>query len=155
MLTQSQIQGFTNIGTLLSTATDCLCFVTEFFEILSKAGPHIYHSALQLAPQLSIVWKLYGKQIYSPRSKVMAGIPASWDLCTAIAGSVQQNACAVWFPCGQFIAVTLGVTIQVLDSNTLEKASVLKPPCSLQGVIPVSLTFSPDGCLLACFYSNE
>ena len=74
-----------DISTVLNTATDCLRFVTEFFEVISQSGPHIYHSALQLAPQSSIIRKLYSKQIYSPVTRVVTGIPESWDSCTASA----------------------------------------------------------------------
>ena len=154
MLTQSQIQPSINVNTLLNTTTDCLRFVTEFFEVISTSGPHIFHSALQLTPKSSVVWKLYGQWIYSPVLQVVTGIPATWDSCTASAGTVAEVRHAVWSPCGQFVAAALGSTVQIQDSNTLEKISVLNPPNHLLDVVPMFLAFSPDGHLLACFYGQ-
>ena len=154
MLTKSQIQGSTDINTLPDIVTDCHRFVTEFFEVISKSAPHIYHSALQLAPQSSIIWKLYSQQTHSPRAKVVTGVPASWDSCTASVNFREMFVQVVWSPCSQFIATNLGSMMQILDSNTLERVSVFKPPSSLLGAEPLSLTFSPDGCLLACVYNK-
>lgn len=126
--------------------------MTEFFEVISKSACHIYHSALQLTPHSSIIWKLYNKEIYSPVVKVVTGIPTLWDSCTAIVGATERVYNAVWSLCGQFIAASFGSTIEVRDSNTLERTSVLKPPDTLLGATPISLTFSPNGSLLACSY---
>ena len=155
MLTQSQICISTNINTalVLSTAADCLRFVTEFFEVISQSGPHIYHSALQLAPRSSIVWKLYGQQFCTPVARVMTGIPNSWDLCTASTAAETNGCSPVWSPCGKFIAVGSVGGVKIQDSNTLEKLSVLRLPNTEATV--ESLTFSPDGCLLACPYTTS
>ena len=150
MLTQGQIQTSINIGTLLDTTTDCLRFVTEFFEVISQSGPHIYHSALQLAPQSSIIHKLYGQEIHSPVVRVVTGIPDSWDSCTASVVVETQDCHAVWSPCGRFIAVTSVGCVEVRDSNTLERLSILRFGMK-EGTFK-SLAFSPDGCLLACVY---
>ena len=151
ILINSQIQAPTNTNILLDTAADCLRFVTEFFEVISKSAPHIYHSALQLVPKSSIVWKLYGQQIYS-LARVVTGVPTSWDSCTAIVGTTDIILGATWSPCGQFIVTTSSDTIQVWDSNTLEKVSVFKPSGNLMGAYPLFSTFSPDGSLLACSF---
>ena len=148
----SQIQGSIKIDTLPDITTDCLRFVTEFFDIISKSACHIYHSALQLTPKSSIVWKLYSQWISSPVARVVTGIPASWDSCIASAGTTEYVHCAVWSPCGQFIAAGFSKTIEVRNSDTLERVSILKPPGSMMNYSPHSLTFSPDGCLLACSY---
>lgn len=156
MLAQSQIQESANVNDLLDTATDCLRFVTEFFEVISQSGTHIYHSAVQLAPHLSIVRKLYNKQISSTVPKVVSGIPASWDSCTASAGSATGVDHVDWSPCGRLIAVRLGRIsldkVEVRDSNTLEVVFVLNPPSGCLRGCPRSLAFSPDGRLLACGY---
>jgi len=68
------------VASLLNTATDCLHFVTKFFEVISQSAPHIYHSALLLAPQSSIVRKLYSQEINSIVRRVVTGVPSSWDL---------------------------------------------------------------------------
>ena len=84
----------------------------------------------------------------------MTGIPASWDSCTASA-TFKSTA---WSPCGQFIAAIAQDGIQILDSNTLGKVSVLKAPSHLSVEILEFPTFSPNGCLLACvctFYTIE
>ena len=138
----------TDINSLLDTVADCLRFVTEFFEVIGQSGPHLYHSALLLAPRSSMVRKLYGQMVRSPVSKVVSGIPMSWDSCTASAGAAFGVRRALWSPCGQLIAVSLGLAIELRDSNTLEKLSTLKPPHRLTRFAPHSLTFSSDGRLL-------
>jgi len=151
-LTQGQIQASFNVDDLLDTCADCLRFVTGFFEVISQSAPHIYHSALLLAPKSSIVRKLYGESIRSPVETVVTGVPASWDSCTASAGTKMKVSFEAWSPCGQFIAAALGGIIEVRDSNTLEMVSVLKFPDGLSGSVPGSPAFSSDGRLIACKY---
>jgi len=79
----------------------------------------------------------------------VTGVPALWDSCTANARTTEIDCPAVWSPCGQFIAATFGMTVQLQDSNTLERVPILKPPHSLSDASSTSLAFSPDGCLLA------
>ena len=152
MLTQSQIQASADANALLDTTADCLRFVTEFFEVISQSASHIYHSALVLAPQSSIVWKLYHQRINSV-ARVVTGVAASWDSCITSIGTTSRVFHAVWSSCGQFIAACFGSIIEVQDSNTLERVSVLKPPGNLNA-IPESITFSPNGHLLACYYKR-
>ena len=146
ILTVGQIQASIDINTLLNTAKDCLHFVTEFFEVISKSVPHIYHSALQLAPQSSIVRKLYH---HSSGARVVTGIPVKWDLCAASATVKINFNGTVWSPCGQFIVASCERTVQVLDSNTLERVFSLEPPSDLFDYTPGCLALSPDGHLLA------
>ena len=149
------IQVSVDINPLSDTATDCLRFVTEFFEVISQSGPHIYHSALSLAPRSSIVRKLYGHQISFPVARVVTGIPTSWDSCVASAGATEKALHAVWSPCGQFIACAFGNTIQVRDANTLERVSVLDPLSHLSEVLSAFIAFSPDGQTLACIFQRK
>lgn len=80
----------------------------------------------------------------------MSGIPESWDSCTASV-VVETNGChAAWSPCGRYIAVTSVGGVEIRDSNTLERLSVLRVG-DMEGTFK-SLAFSPDGCLLACVY---
>ena len=75
MLTQNQIQASFNINTLLDTATDCLRFVTEFFEVISQSAPHIYHCTLSYPPFincLETVWPIH----LLPNTK-----GHNWDAC--------------------------------------------------------------------------
>ena len=141
-----------DITSLINLATDCLRFVTEFFEVISQSAPHIYHSALQLAPQSSLVWKLYSQHIGSQIARIVTGIPSSWDLCTASAGVTDCRG-AIWSPCGNFIAVGSlgGATIH--DSATLEILSIPNTPGWVSAIR--SLAFSPDGSLLVCAYEGN
>ena len=126
--------------------------MTEFFDVIRQSGPHIYHSALPLAPLSSVVRNQYSQQICSSVSRIVTGVSKSWDPCTASAGDTAGVHHAVWSPCGQFIAAGSENTIQIRDSNTLERVSILNPPYSGFKPYPCFLTFSPNGCLLACFY---
>jgi hypothetical protein len=149
-LTQCQIKVSIDASSLLDTTADCLRFVTEFFEVISQSASHIYHSALQLAPRSSIVWKLYNQQIGSPMARIVTGIPTSWDSCAASAGVRDGAYGAVWSPCGKFIAVGSVDGAEIWDSNTLERLSALM---HLEFVKKMkSFAFSPNGCLLACAY---
>jgi len=140
-----------DIDSLLNTTTDCLRFVTEFFEVISQSAPHIYHSALPLTPQSSIVWKLYGQQTHSLIARVVRGIPITWDSCTASAGVETEPCDGVWSPCGKFIAVNSKGGVEIQDSNTLEKLFFLRLHDPMDDIR--SLAFSPDGHLLACTLS--
>ena len=155
MLTQNQVQLSIDIGPLLNTAVDSLQFVTEFFNIISQSAPHIYHSALLLAPQSSVVQNLYSQQICSPVSGIISGMPVSWGSCTASAGAIPLGvSTAVWSPCGQFVttAPVSGGQIQILDSNTLERVSTLNLPIEYDS--SKFLSFSPNGHLLVCADMN-
>ena len=147
---QPQIKVSVDLKALLDTATDFLCFVTEFFEVISESAPHIYHSALPLAPTSSIIQELYRQQIFSV-GKVVTGIPTSWDSCMAISAATFRLHDAIWSPCGQWIAAGLGSVIEVWDSTTLKISYILKPP-GLEDHYPDHLAFSPDGHLLICAY---
>jgi hypothetical protein len=154
VLTQSQIQASTDVATLLDTAVDLLRFVTEFFEIISQSASHIHH-ALLLSPQSSVVRKLYGRYIHPSVSKTVTNIPTSWDSCTTSAGATIEVNHAVWSPCDQLIAIGWVDRVELRNSNTLKIVSILKPsslPETRIPVVPKSLAFSPDGCMLACTY---
>ena len=153
IFTRSQIQVSIDVGTLLDTATDCLRFTTEFFEVINQSAPHIYHSALQLAPRSSMVRKLYGQEIYSPMLRVVTGILSSWDPCVASAGTASEVLHATWSPCGRLVAVGLESGIEIRDSITFQMVSNImhsddmgRTKCTIQ-----SLAFSPDGSMLACY----
>ena len=151
-LTPFQICVPIDVNSILNTVTDSLRFVTEFFEVISQSACHIYHSALLLTPKSSIIWKLYSQHICSPVERILPGIPTSWDSCTAAAGTTTKLGCAVWSPCGNFIVAGLESGIEVRDSTTLERVSVLNHPGLCESFTPHSLAFSPGGHLLACSY---
>ena len=154
IFTCSQIQVSVNVDPLLNTTADCLRFVTEFFDVISQSAPHIYHSALLLAPKSSVVQKLYGQLTCSPAVRIVTGIPESWDSCSATLETIGVIRQTVWSPCGKFAVIFHRVdTVGVWDSTTLERVSDLRPPAMPVKATPLSLTCSHDGHLLACAYS--
>ena len=94
---------------------------------------------------------MYFQQISSPVSEIINGVPASWDPCTASAETTHTYGAlhAVWSPCGRFVATSFGGDVQVHDSNTLERLSVLKSPLRNNPSSTGFLALSPDGRLLA------
>ena len=89
----------------------------------------------------------------SPALRVETGVPNLWDSCTATTGVGSEIHCAIWSPCGQFVAIGLKDVIDVRDSSTLERSYTLKLPSGAV-CIPYSLAFSPDGHLLACHFQQ-
>ena len=140
---------------LLDTAQDCLHFVTGFFEPINVSATHIYHSALELCPSLSIVRRLYYDQCHGiarfPR--VVIGTPDSRDPAVSLSGKDKYNAC-VWSPCGRFIAAQTEERIEIRNQLTLELLAVLLYP-ELSLTYWSYLAYSPDGRSLACVLPNR
>ena len=136
---------------MLDLADDCSRFVTGYFEIISTSSPHIYHSALVLAPKASIVRKLYYEPHAHPFVRVVHGLPVSWDPTTAATTRPSRIVRAVWSPCSRFIAIIQEATtmVDILDSTTLQRLRTLEFP---QDISPVRVTpvFSPDSRTLTC-----
>ena len=76
-------------------------------------------------------------------SRILNGIPTSWDSCTA----TTKSDSGAWSPCGQLIAASSKNAIYICNPNTLEGVSTLRIP---EPYHSQSITFSPDGCLLVC-----
>jgi len=127
--------------------------VTGFFEVISTSAPHIYHSALLLSPQTSIVWKLYGSQA-KPLARVVQGVPTSWEPSIANTRFPSDICAATWSPCSRFIAIAtyLPGGMVVLDAVTLEQLHTMH---SSQGIIWRTLLFSPDSHLLTAHSWNN
>ena len=136
----------------LDLADDCFRFVTTYFEIINASAPHIYHSALALAPQKSIVRKLYESHAH-PFTRVVRGAPMLWDLNTATTTHPSAIDLAVWAPCNRFIAITLSgtvddpITIDVLDAVTLQRLQTLEFPRTVS-TKDGALVFSPNSRIL-------
>jgi len=147
---------------LLDTARDYFHFVTKFFEVIKLSAPHIYHSALELSPKSSIIWKHYHYQLLQhPRPRVVYGAPSSWNQPSIIDRGYGSSA---WSPCGQFFSVQTPTSVEVWNALTIEKCSDLQITkthlwnyyCSPDVFVysPDMLAYSPDGSSLAgCFGS--
>jgi WD40 repeat protein len=131
----------------LDLVYDCFQFVTGFFKVIHTSAPHIYHSALHLSPQTSIIHQLY-QLCARPLTRIVHGLPTSWD--PSIMVNWDINSCITWSPCSKFIAVDSyvrngpEVTIEILDGATLQRLSILRLP---QRDF-VEQIFSPDSRLL-------
>jgi hypothetical protein len=141
---------------MLDLINDCLHFVTRYFEIINTSAPHIYHSALALAPQESIIRRLYQPYAH-PFVRLMYGAPTSWDQNTVAKTCHSEITQAAWSPCNQFFAIVCcrsGVSCAyVLDSVTFQQLQTLE---FLQDTSerPLALIFSPDSSILTCFSSS-
>ena len=134
----------------LDLANDCSHFVTGYFGIIDSSSPHIYHSALALTPKTSTIRKLYGSYA-RPFTRVVHGLPASWDSSIASTTFPFPIELVVWLPCNKFIAVSVfnSMMVDILDSATLQR---------LQRLIfsreryarSEAFVFSPDSCTLTC-----
>ena len=71
---------------LLMTMKDCSYFVTRFFEPISASATHIYHSALELSPLSSTVWRWYYDQWHTPLPRVVVGAQKSWEQRITLGG---------------------------------------------------------------------
>ena len=129
---------------------DCFRFVTAYFEIISASSPHIYHTALVIAPPKSMVRGLYESHT-RPFIRVVCGVPMSWGARTTAATRPSRINLAVWSPCNRFIAITWknARTVDVLDSATLQRLQTLEFPQDVHTEDGV-LVFSPDSRILTC-----
>ena len=116
-----------------------------FFEVISMSAPHIYHSALPLSPQTSIVRDLY-KQYSRPMARVVRGSPLSWEPVVASAHLDGFLGEAVWSPCNRSIAAVRRGSVDILDAVTLSRLSTLD---CVNDRLRHGLSFSPDSRLLS------
>ena len=115
-----------------------------FFEVISLSAPHIYHSALPLSPQTSIIRKLY-KRFTCPLARVVRGLPSSWDPTVATYFNDITPYDATWSPCNRFIAAVKRGSILILDAATLSLLDTFEiPPQYHQSAFPWP-SLSPDG----------
>ena len=131
----------------LDLVKDYSCFVIEFFEVIDMSAPHIYHSALLLSPRMSIVRGLY-EQCVRPFSRVVHGLPESWDPISATQFLDDIRVTAVWSPCSRFIAIARTASTDILDAVTLNRLITFESPF---GFVGPCLTFTPDGRFLTRF----
>ena len=98
-----------------------------FFEVISTSAPHIYHSALPLSPQTSVVHKLH-KLYAHPLVRVIQGMSISWEQVVATVFHRGLVSRVAWSPCKRYIAVSRSnpATIEILDAVTLEQLQTFK-----------------------------
>ena len=124
----------------LDLANDYYRFVVTFMEVISESAPHIYHSALPLSPQTSIVRKRF-KPYARPFARVVQGLQVSWEPIVLDFNNRGMVSALAWSPCSKFIAVAwYDGTAEVLDGATLESLNTFKSLDSIHW-----LSFSPDG----------
>jgi hypothetical protein len=133
---------------LLNIAKDYSHFMTKFFEPINVSATHIYHSALELSPLSSIVRKLYYHWRHTPSPRVVVGTPDSWDQSLALPYVQSEYQSSTWSPCGQFVAVGTGQTMEIRDPLNFELLSTLKPTKPTSKLIGTPV-YSPDGHSLA------
>ena len=119
--------------------------MTEYFDVIAQSSTGIFHSALALAPETSIIRKLYGRDPHL-FTRVVRGIPDAWDWRMASAKCPSPIETVTWSPCGRLIAITCtDSTTQILDGLTLEQL------CTMRSFLGERvLAFSPDSRLLLC-----
>jgi len=139
------------VSPTLDLVSDCLRFVIAFSEVINASAPHIYHTALHLSPQASMVHKLY--ELHArPFARVVQGSPISWKLAVAIQYHQGGAIRSAWSPCGRFFAVARlhCKETEVLDAVTLERLHTFESPPDKTSW----LSFSPDSRLLTRFSDN-
>ncbi|KAF9643063.1 hypothetical protein BDM02DRAFT_3273228 [Thelephora ganbajun] len=136
------------VSPTIELANDCFRFVTGFFKAIEESAAHIYHSALPLSPQMSMVRKLYGPYA-NPLTRIVRGLPDSWN--PAVATMEYLYTAAAWSPCGRFIAISNHKSrTEILDAATLKRLNILG---FLEGRTR-KLVFSPDARLLTIYNPN-
>ena len=137
----------------LDLAYDCSRFVSTNFEIINLSSPHIYHSALALAPKTSIVRNLYQLRA-RPLVRIVYGLPVSWDSSIVATTCPFKIGLAAWSPCNRFIAISprTSLKVDVLDSVTLQKLQSFKFSEDQRSFR--KLIFSPDSRILTCSHTK-
>jgi len=125
--------------------------VIAFFEVISTSAPHIYHSALPLSPQTSIIHKLY-KPYAHPLARVVRGLPVSWEPIVTTIRYPEHVGRITWSPCNRYIGVSLDdlARIVVLDAVTLKQLHTFESQGYGQW-----LSFSPDSHSLTQFNEDH
>ena len=139
------------VSPILDLVNDCFRFVTGFFDLISTSALHIYHSALPLSPQTSIVRVLYEPHA-RPLAKVIQGVPASWDSSIVDTTFPNTICAAAWSPCNRLVAIAQPSSseIAILDAVTLDRLYTM---CTTGQVHSwKNLVFSPDSRLLTCHW---
>jgi len=90
-----------------------------------------------------MVRRFYEPYAY-PLTRIVQGVPMSWDPVIVAAKCSLQIWRTVWSPCSRFIAIDCFTEIQILDAATLKRVKSL----TVQQGRPLLLAFSVDSRLL-------
>ena len=93
------------------------------------------------------MWKLYGSHA-SPLTRIVQGIPTSWNPSIATKKTPSDIQTVAWSPCSRLIAIAYSsypTIVEVLDAMTFKQHIGFRSLDQLQ-----HLTFSPDTHLLTC-----
>jgi len=149
-------------------ARDYFHFVTKFFAVIDVSASHIYHSALVISPQSSVIREhYYCEPFWHAKPRVLFGLPISWGHARILHGHFVSH---TWSPCGHYFSTLSGASVQEWNATTLEKRSNLHP-CTATRIVnhtapihlsqesrhdyfPDVLAYSPDGHSLACFFDS-
>ena len=148
--------GWIQASPTLDLVNDYSRFVIGSFEVISTSAPHIYHSALPLSPQTSIVHKLY-QQYTRPLASIVRGSQISWGPIVAATKQHAPITSVAWSPCSRLIAVghSNPGAIEILDAVTLERLNTFHTPSWLRLSSIQRLGFSLDNRLLTLFDGQE
>ena len=125
--------------------------MTKFFELITVSATHVYHSALELCPMLSIVRQLYYHRCrpITPLPRVVTGPSDSWDQSVSASNKDHEYKFCIWSPCGQFVAAQTVKTVDIRSQLTFELLTTLQPTETVDQ-LNGPLTYSPDGRSIAC-----
>jgi len=142
---------WTQTSPALDLVNDFFRFVIAFFEVIDTSAPHIYHSALPLSPQTSIIHKLY-KPYAHPLARVVQGLPVSWEPIVTTIRYHDHVGRVTWSPCNRYIGVSLypPARVVVLDAVTLKQLHTFESQGYGQW-----LSFSPDSRALTHFNEDH
>ena len=94
-----------------------------------------------------MVHEIY-KKYACPLTRVVYGLPTSWEPVVATVYNKDFCGVATWSPCNRFIAVAKSGAVEIHDAATLKLLNTLK---SFPGSKATVLCFSPDSCFLTQF----
>jgi len=123
--------------------------VIKFFEVINVSAAHIYHSALELSPEPSIIRELYYHHRIARFPRVAIGAPIAWDPHIAISGKDHYIGLCTWSPCGRFVAAQTDKAVEIRNQLTLELITILQPPETIPHLTG-PLAYSLDGRSIAC-----
>ncbi|KAG9080448.1 hypothetical protein FRC06_006566, partial [Ceratobasidium sp. 370] len=132
-------------------AYDMYRFVLAFYDAISESAPHLYVSALALAPEKSEVAQRMRSR-FRNMVVVTEGAQEEWTPCLRVIWGASEVNSAAFSPDGHRVAAGCGDhTVRIWDAET--GAAVLEPLKGHSGGVQ-SVVFSPD-CLRVASGSDD